>query len=291
MNSEGSSAFHFAPATEYIFFPTQLGGHLHQDQQQLPPPPDSRGSGCTSNGNYLEQHAQDIISTPDSGPAYPNLPHRRPAVAGPARPASPAPVGFAPNGTRYQLNQPFTTNYRLVAPPHQHDNPYNSAAHNNSPSWFHDGAARTNDGSSPFASGRPMQGHSLATTTHALSAEFSPGSLSLSSPSASSPQTAAEREKPHECELCPSGRSRFTSARDLRRHQDTSHKNDNTPMYFCWCAGRGSATPRKDNHLRHVHSCNRQPLYGACYNCICGIFNSDKQVHLSHVQNCGRTRR
>ncbi|KAI7782192.1 hypothetical protein LA080_013737 [Diaporthe eres] len=265
MHSGGSSAFHFAPAAEYNFAPSQFAGQIHEDedQQQLPAFPDYRRWGYTSNDNYLVQDAQFVTSTPDSGPVHPHLQPQSPAVAGAARPSNPARVGFVHHSTHQQLNQPF--NYGLVAPPHRDHTSYYSGAYNNSPAWFPDGEARIDDGSSSSVS--------------------SPASLALSSP----PASAAKQEKPHKCDLCPAGKSRFASARDLQRHRDTSHKNEETRMYVCWCGGRGHQTPRKDNHLRHVQSCNRQ-LYPDYYTCICGLGSRGKHVHLTHVQNCGRTR-
>lgn len=261
----GSSASNSAPAAENNFAASQFGGQIRSDQQQLPAIPDFlEWELFTDYDNYLEQNAQHVISPPDSGPEYPHVRPQSPGVAGPARPSSPVPVGVAPDG----LTPPLIPGPNLLAPPHQDDASDNSAVYNNSPARHPDGEAGIDDGSSAFALGELMQ--SLA-------------------PAATTPEVRPER--PHECNVCPTGVWRFSSARDLRRHTNTFHMNENTPTYKCGCLRKGWATSRKDNHLRHVERCRvPQPLGYFWYACVCGLFYFDKQVHLSHVLNCGRTR-
>lgn len=293
MASEGSSvsktqasAYNFARSRSR----SRSGRQIRQDQQQRPPNPGSPDLGYTSNDNYLVQDPQGFISNPlDFGLWDRHLYPNSPAVDDPAHRSYPASVGFPPGGTHQHQNQPFIANDDLGGPAHLEVILHNSAA-TNIPAWCSDDEARPGDGSSPFALGESIQVHPSATTAPALCIARSLASLSPNTPAASSPLPAGKREKPHECVFCPTGKRRFASARDLQRHQNTSHKNNKTRVYICWCGGRGSVTSRKDNHVRHVHLCHRQPQHSACYSCICGLSNFGKDVHLSHVQNCGRTR-
>lgn len=277
MVSEGSSAPNSAPAAEDNSPPSQSGGQIRPDQQQLPSIPAFLEWEFTSYDNYLEQNAQDVISNPDPGPANPH-PHMRPqnpAMAGPAQPSDPGPVGLAPYST---------TDCRLVAS-------YNPAGVNNSPAGLPDGEAGADDGSSLFVLDELRQSLPSAVTTPTVS---SPTTLALTGPPASSPAPGGRRERRHVCDRCPKGPKgvrRFPSARDLRRHQNTVHRNEKTKKYICWCKHDGTAsTSRKDNHLRHVRLCDLQPLDYSCYTCICGEWNFGKDIHQSHVLNCGRTR-
>ncbi|KAF7538517.1 hypothetical protein G7054_g2929 [Neopestalotiopsis clavispora] len=74
----------------------------------------------------------------------------------------------------------------------------------------------------------------------------------------------------------------FPDKRGLTRHERNVHTSDG---YKCRCSAR--LITRKDNHRRHVKSCDRvadpqRPVYI----CRCGTPGSDKDGHLRHLKTC-----
>lgn len=90
--------------------------------------------------------------------------------------------------------------------------------------------------------------------------------------------SSSKRTKRPQCEQC--GRA-FTKKNDLKRHKESKH-SIHGPKYRCIC---GHAQPRKDNHKRHVISCEN-PIKHTSYRCKCDEEHTDKPTHLEHVKQC-----
>lgn len=106
----------------------------------------------------------------------------------------------------------------------------------------------------------------------------------------------------YKCTKSNCGKS-FKTKRDLDRH-DTSKQHQEISEYprgiEYVCGGCGHRTPRtrRDNHIRHLQSCERND--GGYYRCgggnprgewvgdDCFADTLDKQKHFNHVQNCKR---
>lgn len=89
-------------------------------------------------------------------------------------------------------------------------------------------------------------------------------------------QSIGKRSEETICGRC------FPDKRGLTRHERNVHTSDG---YKCRCSTR--LITRKDNHRRHVKSCDRiadpnQPIYI----CRCGTPDSDKDGHLRHLKTC-----
>ncbi|KAI1455157.1 hypothetical protein F4805DRAFT_437026 [Annulohypoxylon moriforme] len=96
-------------------------------------------------------------------------------------------------------------------------------------------------------------------------------------PPTRSPKRSSRRIK------CQCGKA-FTKNNDLKRHRESVHSTHG-PKYRCIC---GHAQPRKDNHRRHVNTCEN-PLKHPSYRCKCAAEHVDEQVHLDHVRQCRET--
>ncbi|KAI1086665.1 hypothetical protein F5B19DRAFT_122100 [Rostrohypoxylon terebratum] len=90
--------------------------------------------------------------------------------------------------------------------------------------------------------------------------------------------SSSKRTKRPQCEQC--GRA-FTKKNDLKRHTESKHYVHG-PKYRCIC---GHAQPRKDNHKRHVKSCEN-PRQHTSYRCKCDEEHINKEIHLEHVKQC-----
>ena len=123
----------------------------------------------------------------------------------------------------------------------------------------------------------------LAAATPASWGYYSPELTQYSSPS--STNSVSSNAQRYHCPWCPN--ISCNSRKDLQRHLETSraHCDDGTRVYWC-CCGRTQA--RKDNHLRHVRSCNAPPQNP--YMCKCGWWFSSRTEHEEHVRPCGRVR-
>ncbi|KAI0891449.1 hypothetical protein F4806DRAFT_506538 [Annulohypoxylon nitens] len=105
--------------------------------------------------------------------------------------------------------------------------------------------------------------------------ELSSQTISASPPSTRGPNRSRRILQCNKCEKL------FTKNNDLRRHFESIHSTHG-PKYRCIC---GHARPRKDNHKRHVSSCNNTPKHPS-YKCKCTAEHVDRQTHLSHVREC-----
>ncbi|KAI0469229.1 hypothetical protein F4859DRAFT_487415 [Xylaria cf. heliscus] len=94
-----------------------------------------------------------------------------------------------------------------------------------------------------------------------------------------SPSSQPSVGKPHTCNICQD--STFKDYKDLRRHNDTKHRQQGAPVYECRC---GRVNPRKDNYLQHLRTCNQTS--GDAYFCKCPHTCEEKEEHKAHVKGC-----
>ena len=93
---------------------------------------------------------------------------------------------------------------------------------------------------------------------------------------------AHERHKSkhsYQCEVAGCNKT-YTTSTNRQRHYDTVHKKDK--FYYCRC---GKEDSRKDNHRRHIQSCEKGK--GNHYCCSCGILTTVKEEYLAHIATCG----
>ena len=76
----------------------------------------------------------------------------------------------------------------------------------------------------------------------------------------------------------------FHTKRTRDQHHDSRHRGSESPLilFRCRC---GKETLRKDNHQRHLRSC--QGVSIRQYRCFCGQHEvGDKEEHVAHIKNC-----
>ncbi|KAI1261024.1 hypothetical protein F5Y18DRAFT_431569 [Xylariaceae sp. FL1019] len=90
-------------------------------------------------------------------------------------------------------------------------------------------------------------------------------------------------ERQYQCPEPPCS-SAFKHKKDLARHlKSKKHATGHETVYGCRC---GKEDTRKDNHLRHVHFCEKPPSPGAQYVCTCQSSTCLKEEHVEHVRSC-----
>ncbi|KAI1419542.1 hypothetical protein F5Y12DRAFT_233632 [Xylaria sp. FL1777] len=100
------------------------------------------------------------------------------------------------------------------------------------------------------------------------------------SPLPLSTTTHSNQARPFACKACLNAVS-FTLKKDLNRHIRTVHATGKESAYHCRC---GKIDRRKDNHLRHVGTCNKSyPSH--YYTCTCHSTYIDKEEYIDHVQS------
>ncbi|KAI0506289.1 hypothetical protein F5B22DRAFT_660364 [Xylaria bambusicola] len=92
--------------------------------------------------------------------------------------------------------------------------------------------------------------------------------------------TSAIHTRPWPCSTCQNAVS-FTLEKDLKRHMSTVHATGHESAYYCQC---GKRCIRKDNHLRHVHTCKKNDPGLPHYTCKCKMNYLDKRMYVDHVR-------
>ncbi|KAI0097360.1 hypothetical protein GGR51DRAFT_470229 [Nemania sp. FL0031] len=77
--------------------------------------------------------------------------------------------------------------------------------------------------------------------------------------------------------------------KDIVRHTRSKHSQPSDRVFQCRC---GKTDCRKDNHKRHVRSCNKRSSIGKPYICECGAWypNLEKYLDGLHGQGCAHPR-
>ncbi|KAK5632169.1 hypothetical protein RRF57_007883 [Xylaria bambusicola] len=103
----------------------------------------------------------------------------------------------------------------------------------------------------------------------------------LATGSSSQTITSAIHTRPWPCSACQNAVS-FTLKKDLKRHMSTVHATGQESAYHCQC---GKRCIRKDNHIRHVRTCNKDDQRLSHYICKCQMTYMEKQMYLDHVRH------
>ena len=129
---------------------------------------------------------------------------------------------------------------------------------------------------------QPIQGLPMGSSTTAQFFHPTPVTNLIPMNGSLPPEPSANR---YACPWIGCGKT-YRQEKSLWRHVDLEHLSNGQKNFSCQC---GKPDGRKDNHRRHVKTCDKKMI--CRYLCKCTDACGDRTEHLEHLKRCGKSNR